>query len=388
LNQAVAAALFDKSGIFRSRTGNSGSGMEEELIYLNALNRVPFLGPVRIGAMLKHFGSPRGAWEASPGALGLVPELKGLAERFSRERRLIDPVKQWLRLKERRIACISLNSPAYPPMLKQIAQPPPVLYYRGEWQERDYLAVAVVGSRRCTFYGKEVAYRLAAELSGAGLAVVSGMAVGIDSAAHQGALDTDGRTIAVLGCGPERCYPPVNTALYKTISESGIVLSEFPLDTKPLPQHFPQRNRIISGLSLGTVVVEATEKSGALITAHYALEQNREVFAVPGNVGSPYSRGCHRMLKEGARLVESVRDILDELALAPLSGEAAAASRQEITLPGEEKRILELIPYQPLHMDEIIRLSGISAAMVGPVLLNLELKGYLHQLPGKYFCRV
>jgi DNA processing protein len=364
--------------------------MEEELIFLNALNRVPYLGPVRIEAMVKCFGSARGAWEASPGALGLVPELKGIAERLALERHEINPAKQWRRLKEMRIACLSLESPAYPPLLKQISQPPPLLYYRGQWRDEDYLAVAVVGSRRCTFYGKEVAGRLAAELAAAGLAVVSGMALGIDSAAHQGALEARGRTIAVLGCGPERCYPPGNTSLYQSISEQGIVLSEFPLDTRPLPQHFPRRNRIISGLSLGTVVVEATEKSGALITAHCALEQNREVFAVPGNVGSPYSRGCHRLLREGARLVETVRDIIDELAVGPVVVEAAAAvsSAPAITLAGEEQRILELIPYQPIHMDEIVRLSGASAALIGPILLNLELKGCLRQLPGKYFCRI
>lgn len=361
--------------------------MAEELIYLNALNRMIFLGPVRIRALLESFGSARGSWEASPGSLALVPELKGFAERLCRERRSVDPEREWRRLQELNISCISPECPSYPPLLKQIPQPPPLLYCRGSLRDEDNLSIAVVGSRRCTFYGKEVAHRIAGDLSAAGITVVSGMALGIDTAAHRGALDANGRTVAVLGCGPERCYPPRNADLMAAMINSGAVLSEFPLDTNPLPQNFPQRNRIISGLSLGTVVVEATEKSGALITAQYALEQNREVFAVPGNVGSPYSRGCHRLLREGARLVETVGDILEELAVGPVFRETAVSTQPEAKLAEEERRILELVPYQPLHMDEIIRLSGESAAYVGPLLLTLELKGFLRQLPGKYFSR-
>lgn len=362
--------------------------MEEHYIYLNALNRISFLGPVRIKALLQAFGSARGAWEASPGSLALLPELKGLAGRMCHERRLIDPGREWRRLQELNIGCLAPEHPAYPDMLKQITQPPPLLYCRGALGEEDNIAVAIVGSRRCTFYGREVAHRLAGELATAGFTVVSGMALGIDASAHRGALEAGGRTVAVLGCGPERCYPPRNAGLMEEIIAGGAILSEFPLDTRPLPQHFPRRNRIISGLSLGTVVVEATARSGALITAHYALEQNREVFAVPGNIGSPYSRGCHRLLREGARLVESAADILDELAVGPVPAQAAAAQQREVELSGEEKSILELIPYQPLLMDEIIRLSGLSAARLGPLLLSLELKGLLRQLPGKYFTRV
>ena len=248
--------------------------------------------------------------------------------------------------------------------------------------------MALVGSRRCSYYGKEVAYRLARELAKAGLTVVSGMALGIDSAAHQGALAARGRTLAVLGCGVNHCYPPANARLMREIAGRGAVLSEFPLDTQPLPQHFPQRNRIISGLSLGTVVVEASEKSGALITASFALEQNREVFAVPGNIDSPYSRGSHRLLKEGARLVETAADILEELSVGPVTAATAAARERELSLDETARRLLELIPYQPLHVDEIVRLSAISPDQIGAILLDLELKGLLRQLPGKYFCRL
>ncbi|HOA35625.1 MAG: DNA-processing protein DprA [Dethiobacteria bacterium] len=367
--------------------------MEEELIYLNALNRVSFLGPVRIAALLKRCGSSREAWHAAAAGLVDIPELKGFVERLLEESRRIDPLREWRRLQQLNIVCLSLNSPEYPPLLKEIPQPPPLLYCRGRWLERDSQAVAIVGSRRCTFYGREVASRLAADLASAGFTVVSGMALGIDTAAHEGALEAGGRTIAVLGCSVERSYPAANRDLMEQIINSGAVISEFSLDTPPLPQHFPRRNRIISGLALGTVVVEASQKSGALITAFYALDQNREVFAVPGNVGSPYSRGCHRLIKEGARLVETAEDIIEELGISAAGGSAAAeaaasAKEQKIdALEDAERRLLELIPYHPLHIDEIVRLSGADAARAGAYLISLELKGLVRQLPGKYFIR-
>lgn len=370
--------------------------MDEEQIYLNALNRISFLGPVRMAALLKRFSSPREVWGATAAGLGGIPELSGLGERLIEERRRIDPLREWQRLQELGISCLSPGSPCYPALLKQIAQPPFLLYCLGEWRAGDNLALAIVGSRRCTFYGKEAASRLAGDLAAAGFNIVSGMALGVDTAAHKGALGAAGRTAAVLGCSVERCYPASNRSLMEQIAKNGTVISEFPLDTPPLPQHFPQRNRIISGLSLGTVVVEASLKSGALITAFSALEQNREVFAVPGNIGSPYSRGCHRLIKEGARLVESAGDVIEELgaiAAAAASGGTAgekAAKPQEPgteTLDDDEKKILELIPYQPLHIDEIVRLSGMEAACTGASLLSLELKGLVCQLPGKYFNR-
>ncbi len=363
-------------------------------MYLNALNRVSFLGPLRIGAMLKRCGTAREAWSASAALLGDIPELKGFEERLLEERRRIHPQREWRRLQQLNIGCLSVNSPRYPPLLKRISQPPPLLYCLGEWREEDNLALAIVGSRRCTFYGKEVASRLAGELAGAGFTIVSGMALGIDTAAHDGALGAKGRSVAVLGCSVERCYPAANRDLMKALIKNGAVVSEFPLDTPPLPQHFPRRNRIISGLSLGAVVVEASRKSGALITAYYALEQNREVFAVPGNVGSPYSRGSHRLIKEGARLVEGAEDILEELGIVAAGGlslpeDLSEAREQKVAaLEDDERRILGLIPYQPLHIDEIVRLGGEDAAETGARLLSLELKGLIRQLPGKYFIQV
>ncbi len=359
----------------------------EELKFLNALNRISQLGPVRMKQVLNHFGSAQKAWEASETEWAGIKEIQNIAPRLARERAAIDPEREWLRLRELGFDLCSFDSPAYPPLLKNISRPPPLLYTSGHRQEWDQPALAIVGSRRCTFYGQEVAAQLARELAGLGFIIVSGLALGIDTQAHRGTLQVNGRTVAVLGCGLNKNYPPGNRDLRDQILCSGMVISEFPLDTNPLPQNFPQRNRIISGISLGTVVVEASEKSGALITANYALEQNREVFAVPGNIGSPYSHGCHLLIKEGAKLVESVTDILEELAVEPVSQEKVEETTR-VELTPAESRLLELLPYQPLHIDDILRLSDLKAEDIWACLLNLELKGYLRQLAGKYFTRV
>ncbi len=360
----------------------------EELIYLNALNRLPYLGPVRIGALVKHFGTARAAWEAPAGDLSGVNLLRGYSERMARERCAIDPEKEWRCLEKSGVKVIALCDPGYPPLLKAISRPPPLLYYRGTWFEGEQPALAIVGSRRCTAYGREVTRRLAKELAVLGFTVVSGMALGVDTEAHRGALESGGRTIAVLGCGVDICYPSSAARLKAQIAVGGVVTSEFPLGTAPLPQHFPQRNRIISGLSLGTVVVEAPAKSGALITANYACEQNREVFAVPGNVNSPYSRGCHRLIKEGACLVETVEDILAELTIGPVAVPLPDPATTKINLPPGEQEILNLIPYQPVSLDWLVRESGLSVEQAGVLVLSLELKGFLRQLPGKYLVRV
>ncbi len=356
-----------------------------ELIYLNALNRISVLGARRISALTDHFGSAEAAWNASKDQYQSAVDLKGHLDKLIQEKSSIDPRHEWDLLRKNKIKSISPGSPEYPKLLSQIPYPPPILYYRGSLEKINNPSVAVVGSRRCTFYGREVAGRIAGELASAGVGVISGMALGVDTAAHNGALQNRGYTVAVLGCGLDRCYPPRNQDLMEQIAADGAVISEFSLYTEPVSFNFPQRNRIISGLSLGTVVVEATAKSGALITANYALEQNREVFAVPGNIGSPYSRGCHRLLKDGARLVESVEDILEELYIEPeeqltieITGEVLSAS---------EKAVLEVIPYEPMHIDRIIQLTGAGAAETVATLLSLEIKKKIHQTPGKYFCR-
>ncbi len=359
------------------------------LIYLNALNRISFIGPAGLNALLKHFNDAERAWKAGSKELRQVRGFHDKAERLVKERSSVDPEQEWIRLDKTGIKCISAASTLYPPLLKELPCSPPILYYRGSLEKLlSQPAVAVVGSRRSTFYGKEVSRRLSGELASSGISVVSGMALGIDTAAHRGALEISGYTVAVLGSGLDRCYPPQNTGLMEQIVASGAVISEFPAGVKPLPYHFPRRNRIISGLSLGTVVVEATAKSGSLITANCALEQNREVFAVPGNVGSPYSRGCHQLIREGAHLVESVADILAEISIGLPAEEQLSMEQFAAILSVEEKALLELVPYQPMHIDDIISAGRGRTADTINLLLSLELKKLVRQTPGKYFCRI
>ena len=364
---------------------------KNDLIYYNALNYISMLGARRIPALLDQFESAENAWNASPAELNTALNFTDGCKQLQNERSRIDPWKAWSELQARGIKCVSPLCPEYPALLKQISHPP-FLYYRGSLAEIDKPAIAIVGSRRCTFYGREAANKLASELTENGVSIVSGMALGIDTAAHKGSLDGRGYTVAVLGCGVDICYPPQNKELMEQIANNGVVVSEFVPGTTPLPAHFPQRNRIISGLSLGTLVVEATAKSGALITANFALEQNREVFAVPGNIGSPYSRGSHRLIKEGARLVESVADILEEIYIDAAenreNGQQLEMQFIENSLGKEEKSLLNIIPYQPMHIDKIIQESKLKASEVTTLLLSLELKKTIRQTPGKYFSRI
>ncbi len=308
------------------------------------------------------------------------------------------------------ISILTMEDPAYPNLLKEIFDPPIVLYVKGPLQRwsidgtaggdtplsaRTWHGVAVVGSRKPTVYGKTVADRLADELARKGVVVVSGMARGIDTIAHRAALAASGSTLAVLGSGMKVCYPPENASLFKALSEgsSSAVMSEFPLDTPPNAYNFPRRNRIISGLSWATVVVEATSESGALITADFAAEQGREVLAVPGPVTSPNSQGTNRLIKEGAKLVETADDILEEVpALAAL---ARSAQRQRTgpsedvveTLSGAARQALSTLSDEPLHIDLLARRSGLSVGEFSAALCELELEGFAKQLSGKLFVR-
>ena len=279
---------------------------------------------------------------------------------------------------------IPFTSSFYPENLANIYDPPLVLYVRGKLKKEDERAVAIVGTRRATSYGKVAARKLARELAQAGITVVSGMARGIDTAAHEGALEAGGRTVAVLGCGVDIVYPPENSSLMQEIIRRGAVISEFPLGTRPLAYNFPRRNRIISGLSKGVVVVEAPLKSGAIITADYALEEGREVFAVPGPITSPYAKGTNRLIKEGAKIVEDISDILEELNLTRLKG---VKSRIDLQLSFKEKTVLENLSYEPLHIDELVHRTKLPVWQVGDILTRLQLKGMVRELPGKLFIR-
>lgn len=292
----------------------------------------------------------------------------------------IDLEREVKRLSERKIRFITFDNPEYPEELKTIYDPPPFLFLKGKALS-SAPKVAIVGARRCTSYGRAIAQELAEGLVAEGVAVVSGLARGIDSAAHRGALS--GETVAVLGNGLDRVYPPENKFLYLEIEKKGTITTEYPLGTLPLSYHFPARNRLISGLSQGVVVVEASLKSGALITADFALEQGREVFVVPGSVKISQSQGCHQLLKAGAALVESAQDILDCLNISKKKKEVCHEE-----LNPEEKKILGCIDYQPMHVDELIEKSGLSFAQVATSLTTLEVKGYLKQEPGCRYIRI
>jgi DNA processing protein len=282
---------------------------------------------------------------------------------------------------------LAWDDPAYPERLRQIADPPPALAIRGELAA-DALAVAVVGARMASEYGRRMAAELARGLAQAGIVVVSGLAAGIDAAAHRAALAAGGRTVAVLGTGIDRVYPSWHAGLAAEIAEQGALVSEFRCGAPPLAHHFPRRNRLISGLSLGTVVVEAAAQSGSLITARCALEQGREVFAVPGPADAPQHRGPHRLIQQGAKLITTVEDILVELAPALVARvEAARTEAAEATLTGPERRVLGALGGEGRQVDEVIAHAGLPAASTLETLLALELRGLVVQRPGKRFCR-
>lgn len=281
---------------------------------------------------------------------------------------------------------ISISDKGYPKNLRNIHGPPPVLYVKGGILPKDDIAVGVVGSRKASIYGLETCEKLAFELASMGVTIVSGMARGIDSAAHRGALKAGGRTLAVFGCGIDYIYPPENKSLAEKIEKSGALISEFGLGVEPMPYNFPRRNRIISGLSLGVIVVEAARNSGALITAAFALEQGREVFAVPGKINSATSAGVHQLIKDGAKLVGSVDDIIEELHLKiEVMDVSQNEEKSDIKLEEEESRIYSILSDEPKHIDDIIKESGLSSSKVSNVLLALQLRKLIKELPGKFY---
>jgi DNA processing protein len=369
--------------------------MDEELRDLVCLTMVPGVGPLTGRALLEQFGTAGRVLDASPAALrevaGVGPRLAG---RIAGARREHDPAAELELCRQHGVRPVSRADPAYPPPLTTIPDPPPLLYLRGTYEPHDALAVALVGSRRCTPYGLRTAERLAASLARAGLTVVSGLARGIDAAAHRGALKAGGRTLAVLANGLADVYPPEHADLAKEVAAAGALVSEMPMRQQPLAGLFPQRNRLISGLSLGVVVVEATPRSGSLATAQHAAEQNREVFAVPGPVDSLSSRGCHALLRDGARLVESVEDILEELRpqirdARPL---AAAPAEDRPGTPGPalsepERLLLGHLDDLPRPVDELIALSGLTASQAMAALSILEMRRLARRVPGNQFIR-
>ncbi len=364
--------------------------MRNDLLFWVWLNSLPKLSPRRKLLLLEYYRCPEAIWSAGREELrqgGLLTEeqLEPVVAPVWRQR-----AEEALRTINRMgIKTITMHDENYPVLLKKIYDPPVVLYMLGSF-DREEKAVAVVGSRRASPYGRDTARNLAYDLARQGVTIVSGMARGVDSAAHRGAIEAGGRTVAVLGCGLDRAYPYENKELMKKIAGAGAVISEYIPGTPPLAQNFPARNRIISGLCLGTVVIEAGEKSGSLITADFSLDQGREVFAVPGNVGSKYSVGTNNLLKEGAKLVTGAADVLEELNLVQKFLKAEAEAKKTVNvLKGLDRWELELVKILEeegsLHIDRIAARSGLSLNTVSSALTMLELKGLAEQLPGKVF---
>ncbi len=347
------------------------------------------LSPLAARSLLDRFGTPEAVFGASEAELEQVERLtdKARAKVLASAPAAIE--RDLKLMEELGVAVTPLSSDAYPQSLKQIYDPPIVLYSRGSLVESDKMSIAIVGSRRATHYGLSVAGMIARDLAGRGLTVVSGGARGIDTAAHKGALAAGGRTVAFLGCGVDVGYPAENKKLYEAIAESGAVVSEFPFGATPEPWRFPPRNRLISGLSLGVLVCQCPAASGALITAGYAAEQGKDVYAVPGNVDDDRNRGCHALLKDGAKLVETADDILAELGL---SHESDAAGVQ-LSLPVEslkdtnERNIAEMLSLEPMQVDEIIERTGLPAPLVAGTLTILEMKSIARRVPGNAYVR-
>jgi len=364
--------------------------MAEDIFYWLALSLTPGVGSILIKRLLDRFGTPEAVFRAP---LKELLKIEGLGEKGAgviRKGPSEKAVKRELSLLEKTGGKVVISrDDDYPKRLKDIYDPPALLYLRGELKKEDALAVAIVGSRKTSAYGREITERIGEDLARHGVTVVSGMARGIDSVAHKGALQGGGRTIAVLGCGVDVIYPSENRNLFRQIIERGAVLSEFPMGSPPEAGHFPRRNRIISGLCMGVVIVQASAESGSLITAGYALEQGRDVFAVPGNVGAEGSRGTNQLIKEGAKLVESSEDILEEI-LPQWRREGETVPKAETAVPSlteAEKILCGLLSETPLHIDAIIRESRLDPGSVSSLLLNLELKGLISQWPGKCFTK-
>jgi len=359
----------------------------EELKYWVALNNFPKFGPIRFKKILGHFFAQdqtlKNAFLSSSSELTKAGIEENVAEEFIAARNNINPDELIIKLAKENIKVITVVDENYPKLLAEIYNPPALLYYRGALDLRDDFSLAVVGTRKYTSYGQQAVENITKDLVRNNITIISGLALGIDALAHLAALEAGGKTVAVLGSGLDRqsLYPSQNRYLADKIADAGgAVISEFPLGTAPLKYNFPQRNRIISGLSLGTLVVEAAEKSGALITAAYALEQNREVFAVPGNIFSCVSAGPNKLIKDGAKSVTSAFDIIENLNLT----QATAYLDNKKILPEseEEEKIISKLSFEPIHIDELVRQTGLDAATANSTLVMMEMKGMVKNLGG------
>jgi DNA processing protein len=349
-------------------------------------NLVKGIGAVRFQALLDKFGDAKTAWEAPAEQLREAGLGHKVIENLVRIRSQVDLDQVWEKIQERGIQTITLEDPEYPRRLKEIDQPPPVIYMKGALSSQDEWTVAIVGTRNVTNYGRQVTEELAGSLASNGVTVVSGMARGIDAVAHQAALNAGGRTIAILGSGVDRIYPPEHRRLAERIQEHGALLSDYAPGTPPEASNFPPRNRIISGLSMAVVVVEAGVTSGALITASFAVDQGREVFAVPGSIKAPQSQGTNRLIQQGARPMLDVQEVLESLNLTRVIEHRAA----RVILPADatEANLYEILGHEPVHVDDIRAQAGLPIDQVSATLALMELKGMVRHVGGMHYVAV
>jgi len=358
----------------------------DEKSYWVGFNLVKGIGAVRFRLIRDHFGDLQSAWSASKDqflAIGLHPKI---VENIIHIRSTVDIEENYQKIITSGIKVVISDEEGYPSRLKEIDQPPPVLYIRGDYLEDDFWAVAIVGTRRITAYGRQIADEISSYLAQNGITIISGMARGVDGVAHQAALRVGGRTLAVLGSGVDRIYPPEHRNLAHSIEEHGATISDYPLGTPPDSSNFPPRNRIISGLSMAVIVIEAGLKSGALITANYAADQGRDVFAVPGNIQAHQSKGTNLLIQQGAHPLLSGKDVLDSLNLERIPEQKHA--RRTIPVDKDEALMLEIIGREPIHIDEIRSKTGLPIEAVSASLAIMELKGLVQQVGGMNYVSI
>ena len=358
-----------------------------ELKHWIAFNKIPGIGRSHFSLMEKRFGGLSEAWRAGADELRQAGVDAGALAQVAERRPAIDPDRELGRLAEIGVRAVTWHDDEYPSRLKEFTDRPPLLFVRGELLPEDEHSIAVVGTRRATPYGREMAHRLATDMARAGIVIISGLARGIDGIAHRAALDAGQRTIAVMGSGADIIYPAEHSNLASDIASNGALVTEFALGTRPNAGNFPRRNRIMAGMTLGTLVVEAPEGSGALFTAKYALEDNREVFAVPGNALSPSSRGANKLIKDSAaKLVLDSNDILEELNISSVGAQMELAAL--IPQDENEAAVLRFVSYDIAHIDEIVRSSGLPITTVSGALSMMELKGLVKQVGGMNYVRI
>lgn len=366
------------------------SGAQRSLACQLALQRIPGVGPVTFNKLVQQVSSPADIFNEPRLLKGIDPKIISLLQTPDWDQ--VEQDLEWLSADNRHV--IDQQHQHYPELLQQIPDPPALLFVQGDINLLGKWQLAMVGSRNPSASGRDTAFEFARYLAQGDIVITSGLAAGIDAAAHKGALAASGQTIAVIGTGLDRVYPAAHRDLAHHIAENGAIVSEFPLGTPPKAENFPRRNRIISGLSLGTLVVEAAVKSGSLITARMAMEQGREVFAIPGSIHNPLSRGCHQLIREGAKLVETANDIIEELGamagVVPQSGDNFAPNGEVLAsaeLDKDYQQLFEFLGYDPIHIDILIDKSGLTVDAVSSMLLLLELQGQVSSLPGGRYVR-